>query len=47
MNTAVSNERQKNAEQVGRPRVAKLLRVLAIPIIVFWVLVGVAMACSH
>jgi putative drug exporter of the RND superfamily len=42
MNTAVSNERPKDAEQVNRPRVAKLLRVLAIPIIVFWVLVGVA-----
>ena len=27
---------------MNRPRVAKLLRVLAIPIIVFWVLVGVA-----
>jgi putative drug exporter of the RND superfamily len=42
MITAVSNERPKGAEQVNRPRVAKLLRVLAIPIIVFWVLVGVA-----
>ncbi len=42
MNTAVANERPKDAEQVNRPRVAKLLRVLAIPIIVFWVLVGVA-----
>ena len=42
MNTAVSNERPKDAEQVNRPRVAKLLRILAIPIIVFWFLVGVA-----
>src|ERR1700733_13416675 len=42
MNTAVANERPKDVEQVNRPRVAKLLRVLAIPIIVFWVLVGVA-----
>jgi putative drug exporter of the RND superfamily len=42
MNTAVSNERPKDSEQVNRPRVAKLLRALAIPIIVFWVLVGVA-----
>jgi putative drug exporter of the RND superfamily len=42
VNTAVANERPKDAEQVNRPRVAKLLRALAIPIIVFWVLVGVA-----
>ena len=42
MNTAVSNESPKDAEQVNRPRVAKLLCALAIPIIVFWVLVGVA-----
>ena len=42
VNTAVANQRPKDAEQVNRPRVAKLLRALAIPIIVFWVLVGVA-----
>jgi putative drug exporter of the RND superfamily len=42
VNTAVANERPKDAEQVSRPRIAKLLRALAIPIIVFWVLVGVA-----
>jgi putative drug exporter of the RND superfamily len=41
MNTATSDAHMKDAEQVNRPRVAKLLRVLAIPIIVFWVLVGV------
>jgi putative drug exporter of the RND superfamily len=42
MNTAVANPPpQKRAEHVQRPRLAKLLRVLAIPIIVFWVLVGV------
>lgn len=42
MNTAVANQRPKDTEQVNRPPVAKLLRALAIPIIVFWVLVGVA-----
>jgi RND superfamily putative drug exporter len=42
VNTAVADDRPKDAGQVNRPRVAKLLRVLAIPIIVFWVLVGVA-----
>ena len=31
----------KHAEPVKRPRLAKLLRVLAIPIIIFWVLVAV------
>jgi len=31
----------KQAEPVKRPRLAKLLRVLAIPIIIFWVLVAV------
>src|ERR1700748_48900 len=41
MNTAVANQRPKDTEQVNRPPVAKLLRALAIPIIVFWVLVGV------
>ena len=40
MTTAVASEPPKDAEQVNRPRAAKLLRVLAIPIIVFWVLVG-------
>jgi hypothetical protein len=34
MNTAVADEHRKDAEQVNRPRAAKLLRVLAIPIIV-------------
>jgi RND superfamily putative drug exporter len=42
VNTAVADDRPKDAGQVNRPRVAKLLRVLAIPIIMFWVLVGVA-----
>jgi len=31
----------KHVEPVKRPRIAKLLRVLAIPIIIFWVLVAV------
>src|SRR5215469_17844782 len=36
------NDAQPNdAEQVKRPRAAKLLRTLAIPIIVFWVLLAV------
>jgi putative drug exporter of the RND superfamily len=42
VNTAVADDCPKDAGQVNRPRVAKLLRVLAIPIIMFWVLVGVA-----
>ena len=41
MNTAVANKHPEDTGQANRPRVAKLLRVLAIPIIVFWVLVGV------
>ena len=41
MNTATSDKHAPEAEQVNRPRAAKLLRVLAIPIIVFWVLVAV------
>jgi len=43
MTTVVANQPPKDAEQVKRPRAAKLLRVLAIPIIVFWVLVAVAL----
>ncbi len=31
----------KHTEPVQRPRLAKLLRVLAIPIVIFWVLVAV------
>jgi hypothetical protein len=45
MNTAVVQQHPKDAERVDRPRAAKLLRVLAIPIIVFWVLVGVVTNC--
>src|ERR1700722_18216786 len=41
MTTVVANQPPKDAQQVKRPRIAKLLRVLAIPIIVFWVLVAV------
>ena len=42
MTAAVAdNHPRNNAEPVKRPRLAKLLRVLAIPIIIFWVLVAV------
>ena len=42
MTTAVADPPPpKRAEPVQRPRLAKLLRVLAIPIIIFWVLVAV------
>ena len=42
MTTAVADPPPpKHAEPVQRPRLAKLLRVLAIPIIIFWVLVAV------
>ena len=41
MTNATANRQVKDAEQVNRPAVAKLLRVLAIPIIVFWLLVAV------
>ena len=42
MTTAVADPPPPNtAEPVQRPRLAKLLRVLAIPIIIFWVLVAV------
>ena len=43
MTTAVAENHHppKHAEPVQRPRLAKLLRVLAIPIIIFWVLVAV------
>ncbi|HET8915538.1 MAG TPA: hypothetical protein VFM91_07535, partial [Propionibacteriaceae bacterium] len=42
MTTAVADPPPpKHAEPVKRPRLAKLLRVLAIPIIIFWVLVAV------
>src|SRR5260370_24618907 len=41
MNTATSDKPATEGQQVNRRRVAKLLRALAIPIIVFWVLVGV------
>jgi putative drug exporter of the RND superfamily len=41
VNSEMPNKHTTDDEQVKRPRVAKLLRVLAIPIIVFWVLVGV------
>jgi RND superfamily putative drug exporter len=37
----MSNRHVRDVEQVNRPGVAKLLRVLAIPIIVFWLLVAV------
>lgn len=40
VNTAMSNK-SNDAEQVNRPRVAKLLRVLAIPIVLFWLLAAV------
>ncbi|HXO56943.1 MAG TPA: hypothetical protein VN866_10430, partial [Mycobacterium sp.] len=39
MTTAVADPQPpKHVEPVKRPRLAKLLRVLAIPIIIFWVL---------
>ena len=42
MTTAVADPPPpKHTEPVQRPRIAKLLRVLAIPIIIFWVLVAV------
>ena len=41
MTTAVAQKPQNDPEPVQRPRLAKLLRVLAIPIIIFWVLVAV------
>src|SRR6185295_18827193 len=42
MTTAVTEPPPpKHVEPVKRPRIAKLLRVLAIPIIIFWVLVAV------
>ncbi len=41
MNTAAPDTQPNDAEQVKRPRAAKLLRTLAIPIIVFWVLLAV------
>nr|AIA18005.1 MMPL family [uncultured bacterium] len=41
MTTAVADKPPQDVEQVKRPRLAKLLRVLAVPIIIFWVLVAV------
>jgi putative drug exporter of the RND superfamily len=41
MSTAVANQHPKDVEQVQRPRVAKALRVLAIPIVLFWLLAAV------
>ena len=41
MNTAAPDTQPNDAEQVKRPRAAKLLRTLAIPIFVFWVLLAV------
>ena len=42
MTTAVADPPPpKHVEPVNRPRLAKLLRVLAIPIIIFWVLAAV------
>src|SRR3984957_14039227 len=42
MTTAVADSPPpKHVEPVKRPRLAKLLRVLAIPIIIFWVLAAV------
>src|SRR5215469_12452701 len=41
MTTAAPDTQPKDAEEVKRPRAAKLLRTLAIPIIVFWVLLAV------
>src|ERR1700739_3483088 len=41
MNTAAPDTQPNDAEQVNRPRAAKLIRTLAIPIIVFWVLLAV------
>jgi putative drug exporter of the RND superfamily len=41
MSTAVANQPPKDSEQVHRPRIAKALRVLAIPIVVFWLLAAV------
>src|SRR5258705_12113819 len=41
MTTAVAQKPHNDPEPVQRPRLAKLLRVLAIPIIIFWVLVAV------
>jgi putative drug exporter of the RND superfamily len=41
VNSQTPNKHINDDEPVKRPRVAKLLRALAVPIIVFWVLVGV------
>ena len=39
MTAAVADKSPKNAEPVKRPRLAKLLRVLAIPIMLVWLAV--------
>ncbi|MGA9360441.1 MAG: RND family transporter [Mycobacterium sp.] len=41
MNTATPDTHVRDAERVNPPRVAKLLRTLAIPIVVFWLLAAV------
>ena len=41
MNAEAPSKHLKDADEVKRPPVARLLRVLAIPILVFWVLAAV------
>lgn len=41
MSTAAPDTRPTDAEQVKRPAIAKLLRTLAIPILIFWILAAV------
>src|SRR6202008_101797 len=43
MTTAVAEKPQNDPEPVQRPRLAKLLRVLAIPIVIFWLLLAVVL----